>query len=376
MILTPFGLYFQTKMKQDELDCQENLARLENLFYAIFLVSSEQRKLFFNCYNKFRNDKAKKIDFKNIEIKLTKKQWSHVEPQRKSDKAVEFLKVFEDVFTFKYSYEKAYQLLQNLSQYNNILARLAEAYIYMISGNTARTEKLLSEIMNRELMAHAFSSDISTLPIEEQQSHLENIYKKIAKELKDSKILTNLKYYLFYGTSEQFSDSLSDSFHLDKGMVAIRKKYNSVLYGLKFPYVWSVVILKESGQKEYEHYIQNSHVSEKLLAGDFEYLLFLRGMNRLKDYKKDHLLRDMKKLRQSNRVYHRILYFRLLQDQIFYQTYRAHTSEKLGLLVNLKRNLFLKQFKNKKCLEFCLKELIGLGDIKEKFVIEALNIKR
>lgn len=194
--------------------------------------------------------------------------------ETKNRMELEFDRLYEKILNIKYTKEIAYTYLKELKRYHSITARLLEAYLYFISGNAARTERIILDIVKKNLLEHSLNSDFRLFSYEDQKKKIFNLLEILKNEQLHNKILDNLLYYFYYGTSGPFQKELSKKFPRNENITHLRKLYNSAIYGKRFPYVWSLAILQNGSLNEYSKYIAESTTIALLENGKLDALSF------------------------------------------------------------------------------------------------------
>ncbi|MFT6631431.1 MAG: hypothetical protein ACJAS4_001380 [Bacteriovoracaceae bacterium] len=285
-------------------------------------------------------------------------------------------KLFNRIMVFKYDLEKAYVILKELDKYNNIIAKLLKSYLFMISGNSARTETILIEIMNKELFEHALVSDIQLMKIENQIEMTLAIIDRFDDDFKNTKLIENFVAYIFFGSSGEFQTEFDSELTIKRGISYIREKYKSIQYGKPFPFVWGAPVYEMSSQVEYNQYIKSSVVGKKLINNQTSYLLFFRNLDGINSEFKKPLVDGINKLESTRELYLKTVYFRMLDNDSFYRFLTAHKENKIGLIANLKRKFFKEQILSNKNILFSIIQLTILGDLDPRYILKLMANER
>ena len=319
---------------------------------------------------------AKSIELNKVKVNIGKEDLAAVEEIKIIDYSNEMKTIFNQIMVFKYDLEKAYVIIKKLDQYNNIIAKLLKSYLFMISGNSARAEAILIEIMNKELLDHALSSDIQLMKLENQIEMTLAIIDKFDDDLKNTKLIENFVAYIFFGSSGEFQEEFDSELTIKRGISYIREKYKSIQYGKPFPFVWGAPVYEMSSQVEYNQYISSSVVGKNLMNGQTSYLLFFRNLDGISSKFKKSLIDGINKLEKTEDFYLKTVYFRMLDNDSFYRFITAHKKSKIGLTANLKRKFFKEKILNDKNILFSLIQLTILGDLNPNYILRFIANER
>ncbi len=354
------------------LDCEKDLGTTE-LLWGTFLKSKEDQLKFSECFN--TQNSGTPFSLMHMQLNFSKKEIRYLDKQISKDKSDKFSKMFTKVMSFKYDFEKAYVYVKKLDEYNNVLARLLQAYIYMISGNHSRAELIMIKIMNKELYHHAITSDIRSLEVDKQITMCVDILKKFENEISKPKLFENFLSFLYWGVQGEFQRKLDKHFTIKRGGEFLRNKYTSVQYGKPFPFIWAPYLFNNSSKVEYLNYLKETDVSRRLAQGDLSSLLFFRAVDGIDAKNKKYIIKEFKRLFASDDFYEKEVLFRVLDDDLFYKFISAHSDKKMGLIANIKRKFYTKQVRENKNLLISILNLVTLGDINRKFILKLVASK-
>jgi hypothetical protein len=292
------------------------------------------------------------------------------------DFSSELESLFNEIMVFKYDLEKAYSINKKLGKYNNIIAKLLKSYIFMISGNSARTESILVEIMSKELFEHALSSDIQLMKLEDQVEMTLAILDKFDDDFKNTRLLQNFLAYLFFGSSGQFQEDFDSELTIPRGVSHIREKYKSIQYGKPFPFVWGIPVFEKSSQVEYDGFIEASIVGKSMISKKNPYILFFRNLDGINNKYKKSLLHSISSLEKTKDFYLKSVFFRMLDNEPFYKFIHAHKEKKIGLVANLKRKFYKEKLLKEENILYSLIQLTILGDLNPNYIIKFMANER
>lgn len=370
-VITPYSISISTKLK-NKYECSKRITEKE-FFLGYFLKNQDERLSFFKCYNKQNVLKKERLSFQGITVAFDLESIEEIKKFKVNDKAVELKKIFNDIMVFKYDLEKANNLIKKLDNYKSFLASLLKSYLYMISGNSAKTEAILIELMGKEIFEHALSSDIQLMKIQDQIEVTLAILDKFDDDLENPKLLELFIAYLFYGTTGSFKRELDSELTIDRGLSYVRKNYQSVQFGKPFPFVWGSQVFEGGSQIEYDKFIESGVVGERLLSGESKYILFFRSIDGINSKYKDSLIKQTKALKKNSDFYLKTVLFRMLDNQHFYRFFSAHSKKKVGLIANLKRDFYKDKIKNGENVAFSLAQLTLLGDLNFQYILKFIG---
>lgn len=337
------------------------------------LKSAEDRLKFFECYNtQYKSVKSKfTLNGTDIHIADVKKINKFKEIIVSNDRSKELIKVLNEILNKEYEFEKAYQLSMKLKSFNNILAVLADAYLYDVLGNTGKAERLIKGILSQELLFHTMNSDIKLMAMRDQISYSISLLEKLQDEL-ESKYVEVLLYYLYTQTTGEFSESLNRKFNINSSLNYTRQNYNSISYGLRFPMVWGPAIFDQGSHVELKVYLEKANVLTDKSEFDGKHLLFLRRFNGIDRKIKDRLIHQMKKIEQSQDYYQKLIYYRILKDDDFYKYIAANMNLKLGLISNSEREFYQSSLSQNQNILFSSVQLLKIGDYSFKTLLKVI----
>ncbi len=356
-----------------EINCESKID-VDQLFFILYLESQKTKDKLLECFNK--QHEAPTRDLLNIKLNLSNKKFKKLQKISYQDNAKKQVAVYSAVMSFKYDIELAHKFTKQLKKFNNILARLLEAYLYMISGNYARSEYILLNIMEKELLFYALTSDMSSVGLEKQTRLIIDVIKKFENELSKPIILENLIFYLYSNSQGYFKKKLADSFSIKDSSQYIRKGYKSIRYGRPYPFVWGPSVFEKSSQVEYDQFLEKSLVGEKLGEHKMEHLLFFRALDGIKEKYKSSVLREFKKLGKVSDSYSTEVFFRVVDDESFFKFVNAHSKVKIGLVANRKRKFYRKQVEQMVNLPYAVYNLIQLGDVNWEDLLKVMAFEQ
>lgn len=366
--MTPYGVYISTKTLKD-YDCSKGITAADLLF-GIYLKDLTERKNFFKCYNQQNLFKLSKIQINSIVINLSKQELEKLESFSVSDSAEKMEKLFKKTMSFKYTLETAYRLVKELELHKNILSELLQVYVYIISDNQAKAEGILKRLMNKELLYYSLNSEIKSLSIKKQILMSTKILKKIKLDISSEKVFSNFIFYLYINSTGDFQKSLKKEFTINRSSSYLREQYKSVQFGKPFPHVWGSSIFNMGSQFEYTKFIEDSAVGINRTTQD--HILFFRGVLGINKKYKDTLIKAFKKLENTNEFYLKQVYFRMLNDELFFKFISAHLNKKIGLVASLKRKFYKSTIRHPVHFQYSIQELISLGDFNFNYILKIM----
>lgn len=264
--------------------------------------------------------------------------------------------------TGKYNSSELFKVNEALSQDENILSTLIRSVIFLKAGNVTRVNNLLSAIIKKDFLQHILNSEIENMPIDMQLSMSRSLLKELRSELDNTRLVDILIYYLYINTRGEYRDMLDDEFSIDVSMSFVRKNYKSITFGAPYKYVWLTAVFENGSKKELlKLFDLYSLFQENKLTKNSD-LLFFRYLNNLDTSYKDKILNSFKTLSSSEEQYEQIAYTRILEDENFYRYIQANTSQKLGLLMNIKRKIYQSLLRMNKAVGLSTLQLLVLGD--------------
>ncbi len=290
------------------------------------------------------------------------------------DRSQELMKLLDKVFEKKHKMEVSYKLSKQLSSYTNILARLADAYLYLRIGNISRAETILKEIFNKELLYHTIRSDIGLMNLDKQISYTIRVLEKLQLHFDKNKYFEILLFYLYSQSGEEFAEKLSQEFNIGRGVKYARSQYGSFKYGASLPYTWGPVLFEEGSIVEYENYLASSMKFQSPSQADS--LLFYRKTQLIRKELKSDILKKFKDLRSLNHYYDKFIYYRLLNDKEVYKFLSANINFKLGLVGNKERIFYKNRLRKNDNFKLSLYMLMALGDFDSKYINKAIAIEK
>ena len=325
-------------------DCVEKIT-ITDLYISIYMNDKIQQEIYQLCF------KRQNPEHENIKLPL----------RTHNKKTQAFLLLFKRIMEFKFEYEKADKFLLELRNYKSVLSRLLEAYIYYLSGNNLRSERIITQIMQRDVLFHHFHTEQRII---DNEKHIEMLYKIIdffEKESFNSSLLENLIIYFSHSSSGEFARRIQRKYKLNYSISSIRKKYHSVIFGAPFAYVWAAPILKLASASEYRRFFSHDKLSVTLKQRSEDILLF-KGLVSIPKEMRSSVLEHMNKLAKSKSYFDYFLYLTLLDQELFFNLVSNHGNIKLGLISNKKRKFYLKSLSSYGHREFSIFKLFYLGD--------------
>lgn len=371
--LTPFGIYISSRLKK-RYECSIRIKEA-SFYLGLVLENPKEKKDFFTCYNKQNSLKLKKQKIDDFEINISEKEVRSRRAQKIVDKSKEMEGIYKEVMLFKYELEAAYRLVKKLDKYDNIIAKLLKSYVYLISGNSSRAASVLLEIMEKELFYHSLTSDIKLLKLSSQIRMSVELISKLKNEFQNKRVIENIIYYIVGGSSGEYQKRLSRRFNLDLRVTTVLKKYQSIQYGRKFPFVWGPLMLSDSWKRFSEEFTRKGIVSKELLLKRMDLLLFYRNVLKIDPIFKTSILKILKTLKNKNNYYQKEILLRSLDDGVFYKYVSAHFKINWGVLANLKRDFYHSKLKANINLHYTIQNLISLGDEDPLFINKLLALE-
>lgn len=332
----------------------------------------EQRKELISCYNKVAPKKFKTISWKNIDIKVSKKMASLYGRTKKNNRTNAFLEIYDKSLSEDLSRAQAYSLIKQLERFDDFFTILNQAKLFL-DYNPARSEFLLKQLMKKEMIEHILNADLIHISLKVQQRMLIKLLKPIYEHQDVSQsIKENFIYYIVNNTSKEFHQVLKELTRVKYSVSFLRKKYSSLQFGYKYPFVWGPKVYEESSQVEYDEYLKKVELSSYLKSSSPSGILFFRGIEGIRDEKKDSVLKALERVKSSSKFYDRFLYFRMLQDRSFYKFVNVHSKNTVKFLAADQRRYYKDLTKKNKISLITLLSLYSLGDIKQDYLIKYL----
>ena len=345
----------------------------DDVLFALFL-DKEQFKEFLQCFNQQYSFLKKATMVRNTPIKLNPKLMSKLSLiSVQKDRSQDFRDLFKKVLISKNSVESLQALFKQVRGYKNLLARLLEVVIFLKQQNSAKAQKILQEIISRDMVEHIFRSEVHFFNPADEVAMFKQVLLDMATYLENDQNYVNLIYYLASQSDGEFKRNIIEEFAPKLKMKAIRASYNSYTYGRRFPYLWAPLVLELSSQAEYIKVLEQASIYNKIQKTAGSPLLFLRGLDGISRARKEIVLDAFKRLGKRDDIYGKFVYFQLLEDQSFSQFLNSNGTKVLGLLAAKKRAFFKKQLKNQKMILFSAFELMKLGDIQESLLLYIIN---
>lgn len=340
---TPLGFFFKY-LKRDEFKCPEKKDLIE--YYVSLYASDEERvKKIEKCFS-FDNKKTRAIESENSE----------------------FIKLVNNSLNFKYSLQAAHRYILKLREYNNILARITEAYLYMLSNNKSRSEAILLNLTKVDMLEHTVNSDIQNLALEKINDLFIKILKKFQKEELNSDVLDTFIHYVYYNSSAWYRRDFAKSFDVKERVLSIRKKYTSYVYGESYPFTWIPAMIYLDMFSELSTYLQSKIVKKEISKSITQKVKVLSYVTSESKKLRDSFLDGFKRLKQKNDIYSRSVYFNLVERPEIFKLILSHGHGNLGMLSNKKRKFYIKLLNNKMLQDLAIFNLFLLGDVDDSYL--------
>ncbi len=205
--------------------------------------------------------------------------------------------------------------------------------------------------------------------------YLVRVLEFLNEDFEDLPLFKNLLIYLSYQSTGEYQEVLVDKFDISFNMNIIRKNYRSLNFGYDLPFVFLPLIYEKGSIVEYDSFIDNSKIYEKLKSNR-EYLLLLNGVGSIPKKSRSLVVSSFDQVFNSNETFDSFISFILKNNSNFQQFLKSHSQKKYGVLIREKRRFFRKQISNKKNLLYSFIGLFSLGDFNEENIAGYLNYVR
>ncbi len=207
---------------------------------------------------------------------------------------------------------------------------------------------------------------------EEQQMEQTFLVLNKIKDEMDTPYFNILLFYFYSQTKGEFQVQMNSKFQINSSLNYARNNYNSQTYGFRYPFVWGPTIYNDGSHVELKIFLDKTSVwNSPNLSGDS--MLFLRKKNGINKKLRTKIIKKINSIHQTKNFYDRMIYFRLIDDEDFYQYISANMKIKLGLVSNDKRKFLKERIKQNKNITLSALQLMLLGDYNIETILKALS---
>lgn len=349
--ITPFGIYIKSKEKT-EFECPKEKLKEKDLILGFFLQDKSEVLRFQNCLNSHINSKLKiGVDINSIN-----------QPRTANQKVAEIITIYNKVMTDDQKGSTLFHLVEKLKKHNNLMARFLEAYLFMKIGNQIKANAILMKITTVHFMEYILNSDISDLGLEKQLSMSLNLLNEFSENLSNVNVFKSVLFYIYNNTNHDYREALDDEFSIPRGIKEVRLRYHSARLGRPYPYIWGPWLYENSSQNEYLKFIGNTKLIKNFNQQHPRFLLFFRNSEISNEAMKKNILKQMLKLKKSNNITSKFIYFEMINNNFFYKFLSANSKMKMGLILNAQRKHYYKVLSQSSAKQYALYRLLGIGD--------------
>ena len=360
-------MYLKTQ-KLKSFTCEENWSETD-LILGFYLEEKTDLAAFIKCYNQ-RNPSELQAEYRGLKVNVTQKPSASKISTPTSTK--DFMELYNETLTIlskpreKRDDSRIYTLLKSIENRQNLIARLLESVVYYDYGNQAKAQSIVKEILRSDFYAHVVSSDLNTLNSSQVTEMVLQLFEELKKRKLSKDALETLVFYIHFHSTSELKDRLDREFDIPKGITQVQNKYQKIIYGQELPFVWAPSLYENSSRQEYIRFVRSS-LKYKKVTKPSELLLF-RSFPSIQKTRKKVIKEIFFKLKESTDKLEQFIYFSLIENETFYRLASTTEKQRLGLVINKKREFLLKVLKDTGLEEFALLSLINIGNIDKKFI--------